>query len=62
MRWLIPLRWCHGRGRLHFAAEALEAESWGRRLLIRLGPEQSALVSEWFRAFRQELTKPAAGA
>ncbi|MGY6554207.1 MAG: DUF3014 domain-containing protein [Wenzhouxiangella sp.] len=55
----LPVALVPWEGRLRFAAEALEAESWGRKLLIRLGPEQSSLVREWLHAFRQELTSPA---
>lgn len=57
----LPITLVPWEGRLRFASEALEAESWGRKLLIRTGPEQSAVVHEWLRAFRQELTTPPAG-
>lgn len=52
----LPIELLPWEGRLKFAAEELEAESWGRKLLVRLGPQQAALVHEWLREFRAELT------
>jgi len=52
----LPIELVPWEGRLKFASEPLEAESWGRKLLIRLGPEQAGTVQNWLQAFRQELT------
>lgn len=39
-----------------FADPELEAESWGRKLLMRMGPDHAAAVKNWLRALRRELT------
>lgn len=38
-----------------FADPALESQSWGRKLLIRMGPDNAAIVKDWLRALRKEL-------
>lgn len=38
-----------------FADPALEAESWGRKLLMRMGPDNAAVVKDWLRTLRREL-------
>lgn len=38
-----------------FADPELEAESWGRKLLMRMGPDNAAAVRNWLRALRREL-------
>jgi hypothetical protein len=38
-----------------FADPELEAESWGRKLLMRMGPDNAAAVRKWLRALRREL-------
>lgn len=38
-----------------FADPKLEAESWGRKLLMRMGPDHSAVVKAWLRELRSEL-------
>jgi len=38
-----------------FADPALESESWGRKLLIRMGPDNAATVKAWLRRLRVEL-------
>lgn len=42
--------------RLHFDDEALEDQSWGRKLLIRMGPEQAEEIKQWLSEFREEIT------
>ena len=51
----LPIKLTPWEGRLKFADEMLEAESWGRKLLIRLGPDQATAVRSWLRTWRQEL-------
>lgn len=38
-----------------FSDPELEAESWGRKLLMRMGPDNAAAVKNWLRALRKEL-------
>lgn len=38
-----------------FADPELESESWGRKLLMRMGPENAASVKDWLRELRKEL-------
>ncbi len=40
-----------------FADPALESESAGRKILLRIGPENAAIVKAKLRALRQELTE-----
>lgn len=42
-----------------FADPKLEAESWGRKLLMRMGPENAAVVKQWLRELRAELVRGA---
>lgn len=51
----LPLELTPWEGRLKLADDRLEAESWGRKLLIRLGPDQATAVQAWLQALRQEL-------
>ncbi len=46
-------------GRLHFADEALQEESWGRKLLMRMGPEHAGTIKEWLRKFRNAIVESA---
>lgn len=46
-------------GRLHFAEEALQEESWGRKLLIRMGTDHAGRVKEWLRRLRNTVTEAA---
>ncbi len=55
----LPIEVLPWEGRLQFASERLEAESWGRKLLFRLGPEQAATVQGWLRQFRAEIIRQA---
>ncbi|RFF26636.1 MULTISPECIES: DUF3014 domain-containing protein [unclassified Wenzhouxiangella] len=57
----LPFEVVPYEGRLHFADEALQEESWGRKLLIRMGPDQAAAIKQWLRDFRQELAAPPEG-
>lgn len=43
-------------GRYRFADEDLEAESFGRKTLLRLGPGQAGEVRDWLREFRAHVT------
>lgn len=38
-----------------FADPALEGESWGRKILLRMGPDHAATVRAWLRELRAEL-------
>lgn len=38
-----------------YADPALENQSWGRKALMRLGPEQRSVVMAWLRAFRTRI-------
>jgi len=38
-----------------FADPALESESWGRKMLMRMGPENAEAVKDWLRRLRVEL-------
>lgn len=38
-----------------FSDPGLEAESWGRKLLMRMGPGNAGVVKGWLRALRKEL-------
>lgn len=42
-------------GRYRFADEGLEAESPGRKLLLRMGPDNAAAVRSWLREFRDHV-------
>lgn len=42
-----------------FADPQLEAESWGRKLLMRMGPENAKAVKQWLRELRTELVRGA---
>lgn len=52
----LPFEVIPFEGRLHFADEALQGESWGRKLLVRMGTEQSGRIKEWLRSFRNAIT------
>lgn len=43
-------------GRYRFADEDLEAESPGRKMLLRMGPENADAVRSWLREFRGHVT------
>lgn len=38
-----------------FADPQLEAQSWGRKVLMRMGPDNAAVVKAWMRELRAEL-------
>jgi len=38
-----------------FADPDLEAESWGRKVLMRMGPDNAARVKDWLQRLREEL-------
>lgn len=40
-----------------FAAPELEAQSWGRKVLMRMGPDNAERVKDWLRRLRKELVK-----
>jgi len=42
-------------GRLHFADPSLQEQSWGRKLLLRMGPSGAGRVKDWLRQFGNEL-------
>ncbi len=42
-----------------FADPALEDESWGRKMLMRMGPDNSVLVKDWLQELRTEITEQA---
>lgn len=48
----LPFEVVPHEGRLHFADESLQSESWGRKLLIRMGTEHAGRVKEWLQRFR----------
>lgn len=52
----LPFEAVPYEGQLQFADEALEEASWGRKLLIRMGPENARTVKEWLRQFRNAVT------
>lgn len=43
-------------GRLIFSDPALEELSWGRKVLVRMGPSHANIVKNWLRAFRRNVT------
>jgi hypothetical protein len=52
----LPFEVVPYEGRLHFADEALQEASWGRKLLMRMGPEHAGRVKAWLRRFRSAAT------
>ena len=58
----LPIEVVRYEGLLQFADEALEEESWGRKLLIRMGPAQADKVMDWLRAFRRTVIQSPSGA
>lgn len=44
-----------------YADPALEAESWGRKTLIRMGPGNAGAVKAWLREFRTQVVARAPG-
>lgn len=44
-------------GHYRFADESLEELSWGRKALIRTGPENVRRIREWLREFRTAVTE-----
>lgn len=44
-----------------FADPALESESWGRKLLMRMGPDNASRVKNWLRRLRREVASGRAG-
>lgn len=42
-------------GHYRFADPAMEELSWGRKMLVRMGPEQAAVVKGWLRDFREQV-------
>lgn len=38
-----------------FADPELESESWGRKVLMRMGPDNAARVKDWLQRLREEL-------
>lgn len=57
----LPVEVVPYEGHLQFADEALEEESWGRKLLIRMGPAHADKVTDWLRAFRHAVVQSPAG-
>lgn len=53
----LPFEVVPHEGRMHFADEALQEESWGRKLLMRMGTEQAGTVKEWLRKFRNAIVQ-----
>lgn len=51
----LPFEVVPYEGRLNFADESLQSEPWGRKLLIRMGPEHATTVKQWLREFRREI-------
>lgn len=43
--------------RFHFADESLQEQSWGRKLMIRMGPEHERHVRSWLGDFRAALVE-----
>lgn len=41
-----------------FADPELEEESWGRKIMLRMGPENANAVEGWLRSFRAEIMQP----
>lgn len=39
-----------------FADPALEAESWGRKILMRMGPDNAEAVKAWLRELREQVS------
>jgi len=39
-------------GRFNFADEALQEQSWGRKIITRMGPEHADRVKAWLQQFR----------
>ena len=58
----LPIEVVRYEGHLQFADEALEEESWGRKLLIRMGPAHADKVTDWLRAFRRAVIQSPSGA
>ncbi|RFF31256.1 DUF3014 domain-containing protein [Wenzhouxiangella sediminis] len=59
----LPFEVVPYESRLHFADEALQKETWGRKLLMRMGAAQAGMAKEWLRNFRNavvEATDPPA--
>jgi len=44
---------------LRFADPELEEESWGRKTLMRMGPDNAALVKEWLQELRARIIEQA---
>ncbi|MEE4302844.1 MAG: DUF3014 domain-containing protein [Wenzhouxiangella sp.] len=53
----LPFEVIPFEGRLHFADESLQGESWGRKLLMRMGAEQAGRIKEWLRNFRNAILR-----
>jgi len=54
----LPFEVVPYEGQLHFADESLQEQSWGRKLLLRMGPDQATEVKHWLQDFRQALASP----
>lgn len=52
----LPFEVTPYENRLHFADESLEEQTWGRKLLFRMGPDHARRVKAWLEAFRQAVT------
>lgn len=52
-----PLEVVPHEGRLHFADETLQQESWGRKLLMRMGQAHADPVRDWLTTFRRAVLR-----
>lgn len=57
----LPFEVVPYEGHLQFADEALQQESWGRKLLIRMGPAHADAVVGWLKAFRRAVVQSPTG-
>ncbi|NBB92510.1 MAG: DUF3014 domain-containing protein [Gammaproteobacteria bacterium] len=53
----LPFEVLPYEGRLHFADESLQDQSWGHKLLIRMGPAHRASVLSWLEDFRRAVIR-----
>lgn len=53
----LPFEIIAYEGRFQFADETLENESWGRKLLMRMGRDQAGRIKDWLRSFRNAIVQ-----
>lgn len=56
----LPIEVVPYEGHLRFSDHSLQDQSWGRKLLIRAGPQHARTIKRWLQEFKASLTETTA--